>query len=86
MDADETFAIRCAHARVLQADRVDEDIVEVIDEVRDGRLDPQAARVALAGMQWRASKLAPKKYGDRLDVNTKLSGGVELKVVTEFGE
>lgn len=85
MDADDAFANRCAHARAIQADRVEEDIAEVIDEVRAGTLDPQAGRVVLAGMQWRASKLAPKKYGDRLDVNASHSGGVEVKIVSEFG-
>jgi len=26
------------------------------------------ARVVLSGLQWRASKLAPKKYGDKVKV------------------
>lgn len=59
------FAAKYARARDLQGDSCDEDIVEVLAEVRTGTLDPQAARVLLAGLQWRASKLAPKKYGER---------------------
>lgn len=46
----------------------------------------QRSRLRLDSRKWLLSKLLPKKYGDRLDVNTKHSGGVELKVVSEFSE
>lgn len=84
--AHEDFAAKCARARELQADVVDEEIVDMLQDVKMGTLDPQAARVLLAGYQWRASKLAPKKYGDKLELDNRMSGGVELKVVSEFGD
>jgi hypothetical protein len=66
MDSVEGFATKCARSRLLQGDHVEDEIADVIDDTRYGRLDPQAARVVLSGMQWRASKLNPKKYGDKL--------------------
>ena len=37
---------------------------EIIDAVIDGRIDPNAGRVAIDGLKWTSAKLAPKKYGD----------------------
>ena len=62
------FATKCARARELQADFMDDEIMEVVNETRRGTLDPAAARVVLSGLQWRASKLAPKKYGERIEL------------------
>jgi hypothetical protein len=43
--------------------------MEAVEEaVSAGTMDSHAARVVLDSMRWRASKLAPKVYGDRLDV------------------
>jgi hypothetical protein len=44
--------------------------MEAVEEaVTAGTMDSHAARVVLDSMRWRASKLAPKVYGDRLDVS-----------------
>jgi hypothetical protein len=44
--------------------------MEAVEEaVSAGTMDSHAARVVLDSMRWRASKLAPKVYGDRLDVS-----------------
>lgn len=60
------FATRCARARELQADLMDDKIIQVIDDVNAD--NATAMRVKLAALQWRASKLAPKKYGDKLAI------------------
>ena len=63
-EADASFATRCARAREMQADLMDDKISDLIDSVT-----PESApadRVRLAALQWRASKLAPKKYGDKI--------------------
>jgi len=67
MAVDERFATRCARARDAQADYMDDLILEVADSCTPD--NAAAARVKIAAYQWRASKLAPKKYGDRLDLN-----------------
>lgn len=65
MDKYPEFATMCARARTEQADLMDDRIMEVVNKVENGDIDPHAAKVAISGLQWRASKLAPKKYGDR---------------------
>jgi hypothetical protein len=51
-----------------------DDIEDVLDDVRTGKLDPQAGRVVVDGKKWIASKLNAKRYGDRIahDVDGKL--------------
>ena len=66
IEVDEAFASAYARARDHQADALDDEMADVMAEVRAGRMDPAAARVLLSGLQWRASKLAPRRYGERL--------------------
>lgn len=77
---DPEFATRCAHARVMQADALEDDMGGIEDRTLRGEIDPAAARVVLSSKQWRASKLAPKKYGDKLELDHK--GGVTVKLET----
>lgn len=65
----EDFETKCARARQIQADSIDNRIGSVIDKTETGLLAPDIARVVLSGLQWRASKKDPKKYGDKQDLN-----------------
>jgi len=69
------FATKCAHARVIQADAIEEDMADIEDRTLCGELDPAAARAVLSSKQWRASKLAPKKYGEKLHAELTGAGG-----------
>jgi hypothetical protein len=64
IDADQDFAARCARARMLQADLMDDLIIETAETCTNE--NAQAARVKIAAYQWRAAKLAPKKYGEKV--------------------
>lgn len=66
MEDDQAFATRCARAREIQADLMDDKIIQLIDDVNVE--NASAMRVKLAALQWRAAKLAPKKYGDKQEV------------------
>lgn len=59
------FQTKCAQARIAQADSIDDRIGGVIDKVESGELPPDAARVMLSGLQWRAEKKNPKVYGSK---------------------
>lgn len=74
MDADPDFASRCARAREMQADLMDDKIIDLIDETTPENASAQ--RVKLAAMQWRAAKLAPKKYGDK--VQQEITGSLTV--------
>ena len=62
----EDFRSRCARARDSQADYVVGSNAELEDRVLKGDVPPDVARVVISSRQWRASKLAPKKYGDKV--------------------
>jgi hypothetical protein len=53
---------------------------KVIDEMRDGELDPVVGRLELDWRKWMASKLLPRQYGDKIE--QVHSGGVELTQIT----
>lgn len=60
----EDFQNRIARARTAQADTLDDEIQEVIDKIASGVMDATAGRTVIWGMQWRAAKMRPKKYGE----------------------
>lgn len=82
MEADDAFATKCARARTMQADLMDDKVIDLIDNIT-----PETAaadRVKLAALQWRASKLAPKKYGDKLALTDPTGEGPLQVVIQRF--
>src|SRR5215469_3005336 len=68
------FAAKYARAREMQAEWYADSITELAKEA-DG-LDGAgvaAKRLQIDTLKWIASKLLPKKYGDRLDVSGEVS-------------
>lgn len=70
---DQIFAAKCARAREDQAEHSIDKAMEIEEGVLDGRIDPAAARVVISSIQWRASKLDPKKYGDKQQIEQKVT-------------
>jgi hypothetical protein len=60
------FAAKCARARAWQGDYLFDEMGIIESDVMSGKIDHNQARVVLSSKQWRASKLAPKKYGERV--------------------
>jgi hypothetical protein len=64
LDGDESFAAKYARAREAQGDVMDE---MILDEAIGATAETAAlARVRIDAFKWRASKLVPKRYGDKL--------------------
>lgn len=65
------------YARACEAIAQDqvEKLEAAIDEARGGVIDVQVARLEIDARKWLASKLLPKRYGDKLE----LDGGLSLK-------
>lgn len=61
------FWEKYARAREAQAHREVEEIREIADGATNE--DYNVARLKIDARKWRASKMAPKKYGDKLDLN-----------------
>lgn len=57
------FLRHYTRARDAVAEMVANDIVSISDE----ELDPQRARVRIDARKWWVSKVAPKKYGDKVE-------------------
>ncbi|MHB1098361.1 MAG: terminase small subunit-like protein [Burkholderiales bacterium] len=87
------FSEKYVRARESQADTLADEILAIADEHPitegdSGKIDPawvtwQKNRVD--ARKWTASKLKPKAYGDKLDLDAKLSGEVSFtKLVREI--
>lgn len=92
LESTPSFADQYASARARQADHYADEIIEIADapnmttnpsgepELRD----PARDRLRVDARKWVASKLAPKKYGDKLDIEAKVAVTQEdaLKALT----
>lgn len=78
LDTKPEFLDRYTRAKDNQADTNTEDIQHLAKRVIAGEVEPQAARVAIDAYKWTASKLKPKKYGDKIDMT---SGGEKIAPV-----
>lgn len=86
-----------ARAREAQADKLAEDILQIADDGSndtykddDGNVRTEhdviaRSRLRVDARKWLAGKMAPKRYGDKLDVDAKLSGSLTVEVV-RFGD
>ena len=71
LNEEPVFASNYARAREDQADHYAEEIIAIADTEEDAA----KARVRVDARKWVASKLKPKKYGEKLDLNH--SGSIE---------
>lgn len=67
------FSQNYARAREDQADFYAEEIIDIADEEKDANL----ARVRIDARKWKAGKLKPKVYGDRLNLDQDLTVRIE---------
>ena len=67
------FRDKYARAREAQAEYWASEIIEISDSVRKGATseEVQAARLAVDSRKWVASKLLPKRYGDKLETENR---------------
>jgi hypothetical protein len=81
---DPSFQAKCARAREDQADLMDDRIMSVADKTENSQIDPQAAKVVISALQWRASKLKPKVYGDKIDHSLSAPDGGPVQSVVRI--
>lgn len=68
LEENEPFRDQYARARDLQADDFHARVTDIGLATLQKRYDPQAARVAIDALKWSAGKLAPRKYGDSVQL------------------
>lgn len=89
--SNEEFATRYARAREQQAATYVDQMYDLADTEPErhpitGAIDPASVthiRNKIATMQWLAMKLAPKKFGDKLDVNHGGQEGNPIQAVLQ---
>jgi DNA-binding transcriptional regulator YdaS (Cro superfamily) len=74
------------YARALEAIAEGQvrDIEAAISETRDGKLDVQIARLEIDTRKWLASKLLPKRYGDKSQVDHTSSDGSMTPTIVQL--
>lgn len=74
-------------AREQQTERYVDEMISIADSVageRESSPAVHAARLAIDTRKWAASKLLPRKYGDRLGVDS--TGSLTIKIVQGLGD
>jgi hypothetical protein len=84
MHRDPEFAAAIAHARVAGQDHEADACVAMADAATGE--DWQVVKLRIWARQWRASKLAPKKYGDKVALTGGDEGDKPLTVVIQKPE
>jgi hypothetical protein len=72
------LANQYARAMETRADWHAQRIEELADKVETDGIKPEAARVAIDARKWVASKLRPKVYGDRINVDADMRVSVTV--------
>lgn len=74
------FANQYMRARDMQADHYQELIIDEAFSAEDAAI----GRLRVDALKWTASKLAPKKYGDKVTQELTGPGGSELGITVNF--
>ena len=69
------FQDQYARARDKQADYFAEEIIEIADNAEAESAAVSKAKLQIDARKWAASKIAPKKYGDKQEIDVKSSDG-----------
>lgn len=71
------------YARAMQAraDNMAEEIIEISDEKAENNVEVQQKRLRVDTRKWLMSKMLPKKYGEKLELDGKVDGTTIVKIV-----
>lgn len=76
----EAFENRCERARGRSVEVNVDRLHQINDMLFQGEIDPQAAKVIAANIQWTAAKIKPKRYGDAMTLRGDKDNPIELKL------
>lgn len=88
VDKDQELAGQYAHARAAMIDKIADDIMTIADEdlipTGEGKVDSamvQKQRLRVDTRKWLLSKLAPKKYGDKLELTGDETAPLSIQTI-----
>lgn len=84
LDEQPDFAAKHARARLLQADYMDDKILDTADACTIETAN--ADRVKIGAYQWRAERLEPKKYGARSALALTDGDGGPVKILAKLSD
>jgi hypothetical protein len=82
--ADKDLAERYARARDSMIDAMADDLLTIADKPAQDAVEAQKHRLQVDTRKWLLSKLAPKRYGDRLEVAGDKEAPLQVGVRVEF--
>jgi hypothetical protein len=91
------FRAQYARARELQADTFVDDMVDIADDVSNDTIETESgeranaewisrSKVRIETRRWIAARMAPKKYGDKLEVGGRGEGGAITVEIVRLSE
>lgn len=81
VDDREGFSAQYTRARQAQGYYTGDVIKDFADEVADGTMDPNQARVAIDGYKWIAERQAPRVYGAKQQIDQNIKAEVQTSGV-----
>ncbi len=85
MEKDKELAECYTRARRHQAESGQGRILQVVDGVLSGDIDPNAGRVAIDALKWNAARMHPAIYGDNQKVEHSGPAGGPITVSWQAG-
>jgi hypothetical protein len=86
IDDREGFAAQYARAREAQMDALAEELIDIADDVGKTDEDVQRSRLRVDTRKWLMSKIAPKRYGDKITNEITGKDGEPLVRANELAE
>lgn len=78
LSEEQGFSEQYARAREEQADIFADEIIEIADAVEPDSAAVAKAKLQIEARKWRAAKMSPKKYGDK--VEQQITGNLAVNV------
>ena len=82
--ADEKRVIRYEDARMSRAHYHSAKIEEILDDLENGKIEPQTARVSIDARKWLASKMYPKFFSDKIQLQHDVTVDLRKQHIEEL--
>lgn len=84
IDESPEFDLKCIRAREVGGDVAADKLAEINQALADGTVDAYAAKIISSNLQWMASKLMPRRYGDAVTLRGDKNNPLELALATRL--
>lgn len=85
MQEDKELSDSYSRARKERAESLVDEIAEIRESVKTGKLDAQAGKTVINSLQWQASKENAKLYGDKVEIESKSENTFTIQLLDFTG-